>query len=207
MMESAIARKTDPWTSHQAAKEITESGLRESQREHVLLALKKHDGTTSSELAVFGCIDRYVTARRLPELEKLGFVKKGTAKKCTITGRNAMTWAVIPENERVETKSTDQLLAEHGCASIHDYEVGDYWIGYRNGYYTRHPKVCFVTGEPADDLHHTAYDHIFDEQDEFLVPLKRSIHELVEGLIKDFKMPRKIAHLVVQRIYDGTRNV
>lgn len=90
-----IARATDPATSHRAAFEVTTSGTRDLQAKAVLELLKAHPGATSAELGTVGAYDRYVVARRLPELEKLGFAKRGPARACGVTGRQAMTWEVV----------------------------------------------------------------------------------------------------------------
>jgi hypothetical protein len=47
-----------------------------------------------ADLAHFMGIDRYVTARRLPDLERTGQAEKGNARMCTVTGRNCVTWWV-----------------------------------------------------------------------------------------------------------------
>lgn len=74
-MTSAIARRWDPATSHDAAREITE------------------------ELADLMHWDRYMLARRLPEAEALQQVERakdtdGTPlkRRCHVTGTMAMVW-------------------------------------------------------------------------------------------------------------------
>jgi hypothetical protein len=95
-----IARRSDPETSKEAAKEITESGLREGQLLVVLTMVRKYPRKTSAELAAkaeLGGIpfDRYTFARRLPELEKAGLIQKLNSRKCTIGGREAHTWQAL----------------------------------------------------------------------------------------------------------------
>jgi hypothetical protein len=86
-----IARSFDPDTSFRAAEQVTASGKRDQQAQEVLRRLKEHPGSTSAELAGLG-MDRYVAARRLPELERLGLVRKGDKRACTTTGNAAVTW-------------------------------------------------------------------------------------------------------------------
>lgn len=93
---NAIARWHDPETSHDAAQAITASGRRDAQAQAVLGAVLAYPGSTSAELAQLRGLDRYVCARRLPELERLGRVRKGVALKCTLTGRSAVTWWPTP---------------------------------------------------------------------------------------------------------------
>lgn len=47
---------------------------------------------TSFELALLTDLDRYMLARRLPECETAGRVRRGAMRRCTVTGRLAMEW-------------------------------------------------------------------------------------------------------------------
>jgi len=88
-----IARLSDPVTSHVAAAQVTASGLRDKQAWIVLDLVRRFAGSTSAELAAHGDVDRYVTARRLPELEQLGFVyRAGIKSACRVTGKAALSW-------------------------------------------------------------------------------------------------------------------
>jgi DNA-binding MarR family transcriptional regulator len=86
------ARRTDPASSHVAAREITRSGLRAAQAEQVSLALTLWPGHTSRELASRAHLDRHMVARRLPELERAGTVKRGPMRACRESKRLAVTW-------------------------------------------------------------------------------------------------------------------
>ncbi len=89
-------RNSDPISSHEAAEAVTESGLANAQAARVLEAVKEHPWLTSLELAAASGIDRYVLARRLPELRDAGYVLNGTPRPCKasrIGGRNVTTWA------------------------------------------------------------------------------------------------------------------
>jgi len=92
LSDSPIARKTDPVSSHEAAAEVTASGARATQQAEVLRGVKEYPGRTSKELAhLIGC-DRYLVARRLPELARKGLVQRGHMVTCKIGGRKAVTW-------------------------------------------------------------------------------------------------------------------
>lgn len=98
-----IARLSDPSTSHLAAAQVTASGLRDRQAVIVLDLVRRFAGCTSAELAARseGEIDRYVTARRLPELEHLGLVyRAGIKSACRVTGKAALTWWAVREGVR-----------------------------------------------------------------------------------------------------------
>ena len=68
------ARRSDPESSHRAATEVAPhlSG----QRRAVWEALSRHPGRSSKELAEVSGLDRYMVARRLPELEQYGLVER-----------------------------------------------------------------------------------------------------------------------------------
>jgi hypothetical protein len=91
-VETPAARRTDPSTSHLAAEQITASGQRGQQQAQATAAVRAMPGLTSFELAMKTRLDRYMLARRLPECVTAGTVRKGEAKTCSITGRQALTW-------------------------------------------------------------------------------------------------------------------
>lgn len=88
----ALARRDDPITSQRAAREIESSGKADIQRRKVLTAVQSFPGKTSAELAPLAGLDRYACARRLPELERSGLVRRGEARICQAHGTAAMTW-------------------------------------------------------------------------------------------------------------------
>jgi len=73
-----LARATDPPSSKRAARRLTTSGRHKSQKARVLRALRDYPGLTSKELALAMGEDRYMVARRLPDLERDGKVEKGS---------------------------------------------------------------------------------------------------------------------------------
>lgn len=89
-----IARASDPVTSHLAAEHVTQSGIRSRQQHAVLAIVKLYPGRTSQELARYG-IDRYALARRLPELDDAGLVRRGEMRRCSVSGRQALTWWAV----------------------------------------------------------------------------------------------------------------
>ena len=90
-IRTPAARSTDPETSHIAAEAVTTSGVRAHQQRQVLAALREWPGCTSAELAQRASMDRYAVARRLPELVPT-FAVQGTARRCQVSGRPAVTW-------------------------------------------------------------------------------------------------------------------
>jgi len=89
-----LARGTDPSTSHEAAEQLIQTGTASNQRDACLAVLRQQDGQTSAEIGVM-VGDRHMPARRLPDLKKLGLVRKGEARVCRANGTRAVTWWVI----------------------------------------------------------------------------------------------------------------
>ena len=78
----AGARRTDPPSSHNAARQLEMSSALSRQCQEVLGLVRSHPGRTSKELGAIGARDaadamsrRYQVARRLPELERRHFVE------------------------------------------------------------------------------------------------------------------------------------
>ena len=94
-LEHPIAANLDPVTSFQAAKEITASGKRHGQLIGVLALVKLYPRSTSLELSRHSGFDRYVIARRLPELASAGLVVRRDARLCMVGNRPAVTWEAI----------------------------------------------------------------------------------------------------------------
>jgi len=90
-IETQAARNTDPETSHEAAELVTESNLRQTQIDRVIEMVRKDEGLTSAELALKNKTCRYVLARRLADADGSD-LDQGQKRKCSVSGRNAMTW-------------------------------------------------------------------------------------------------------------------
>lgn len=90
------ARTTDPCSSHQAASDLERSGRDAAQAREVLAGLEQFPGCTSAELAARYRLDRYAVARRLPELEAEGRVRRrdphAETVPCEISGRRVVRW-------------------------------------------------------------------------------------------------------------------
>lgn len=92
----ARAAHADPATSHEAADRMTRSGRAAANAAAVLALVRANPGLTSRELSELpACpagIDRWECARRLPDLERHGRVRKGPARACRSSGTRAVTW-------------------------------------------------------------------------------------------------------------------
>lgn len=86
------ARASDLSTSHDAAHYVVASGLQAHQHDQSAKAVTDNPGITSKELAQATGLDRYMLARRLPELIKEGRVYRGQSRRCKVGDRSACTW-------------------------------------------------------------------------------------------------------------------
>ena len=86
-----LARRTDPETSKQAAREIApDLGTLQLW---VLGLVRKFPGRTVNELCIAaGVADPRRINRRLSELDKLGAVVRDTPRKCSESGRSCAVW-------------------------------------------------------------------------------------------------------------------
>ncbi len=90
-----LAAAADPISSHLAAAELTSSGRRASQKAEIVAWLRTQERPlTSMEITHAADLDRYMVARRLPDLERDGFVERGPMRVCTASGRPAITWRI-----------------------------------------------------------------------------------------------------------------
>jgi hypothetical protein len=92
IVDTPAARTTDPDTSHIAAAEHTASGKRGTNVAHVIDLVRLHPGCTSAELARYTSLTRHECARRLPEAETAGAIRKGEKRRCAQNGSLAVTW-------------------------------------------------------------------------------------------------------------------
>ena len=86
-----LARTTDPETSKQAARELVASGQLGDQQRQTLKLIELFPGSTARELKLRGAVI-WDPHKRIFELKKLGLIRDGGARKCTITGKSALTW-------------------------------------------------------------------------------------------------------------------
>lgn len=93
------ARVTDASSSHQAAAIQESTGKAKADAALVLEALRGFPNCTTRELAVHARLDRYMVARRMPELAEAGLATrhepgKGSAP-CSVTKRVAIRWRPV----------------------------------------------------------------------------------------------------------------
>ena len=91
-VRTPAARRTDPESSHRAALHITRTGKRGAQQDQAIAAVRQFPGCTSFELAMRTHLDRYMLARRASECEAAGRIRRGELRRCSVSGRTALTW-------------------------------------------------------------------------------------------------------------------
>ena len=91
-MTPPISRSTDPETSHQAERAITESGARESHAQQCLRALRERPGMTAGEVGEATGLGHVPAQRRLSDLFRIGDVTQGEPRD--YHGRAQVTWVV-----------------------------------------------------------------------------------------------------------------
>lgn len=94
-----IVHRVDPVTSLIAARELVETGELGRQQRIVLEALQNNAGLTSDELAAAARLDRYLVARRLPDLVRLGVARQGERRTSTLSGRPGVTWFPVKSSD------------------------------------------------------------------------------------------------------------
>ncbi len=90
------ARHSDPSSSHAAAA-VVARGIAGHQQRQAAAAVRACPGLTSAELSIETGLDRYMLARRLPELLAVGEVTRKGPRPDRNTGRPGVTW--WPEDE------------------------------------------------------------------------------------------------------------
>ena len=89
----ARARNTDPETSHQAAAQVERSGKAAMRRSMLASYVKEHPGLTNGEIAdALPEIGYQETTRRMGEVEKLGLIRRGEPRVCSVHGTKQATW-------------------------------------------------------------------------------------------------------------------
>ena len=99
----ALARNTDPISSHLAAADVEKSGKADAQRVQCLEAVRRYAGQTARELSKKTGLDRYMLNRRLPELAKAGKVQRGDIRPCGAGGRPSLTWWLVKTRKEQQT--------------------------------------------------------------------------------------------------------
>jgi len=95
IMAPRVSRASDPESSRQAEREITESGARATYAELIYRVL--HDASepmTCGEIAAELGVHRSIISKRLPDLREWGEIVNGPERLCRISDRSQITWRI-----------------------------------------------------------------------------------------------------------------
>lgn len=74
------------------------------------------------------------------------------------------------------------------------------WAAFRERYFEKHERSCFVCGETFGiQLHHLSYRHVGRERFTDVIQLCDAHHKMTHRLIREKKAPLHKAHLIVKR--------
>lgn len=92
------ARFADSTSSHKAAAILEATGQDKRQASKVLAAFKRFPMATTAEVAKLAKLNRFLVARRAPELARDGMLKRyepsAATKPCEVTGIRCVRWRV-----------------------------------------------------------------------------------------------------------------
>ncbi|MDX5516181.1 winged helix-turn-helix domain-containing protein [Stenotrophomonas sp. RG-453] len=96
---SHLTRSTDITGSHEAVALLVRSGRHAAQKDRTEAAVKRYPGMTSMQLAHATGMDRYMVARRLPDLAKEGRAHRGAKALCPISNITVCTWWPVAQGD------------------------------------------------------------------------------------------------------------
>lgn len=101
---SPASSARDPITSIMADERITASGRRHQHTQLVAAWVKQYPGRTAVELwRLSSLFDRHEWSRRLPDAERIGLVRKGPKRECSVNRTLMVTWEAAAATPTGET--------------------------------------------------------------------------------------------------------
>lgn len=92
LFDQPKARRTDPVTSHEAAREVLTTGTAARHEELILAAVRATGGLTSGQLQQQTTLTSEQITRRYGGLNIRGFVEYGKPTRCPVKNRLMLTW-------------------------------------------------------------------------------------------------------------------
>lgn len=94
----ARARRDNPQTSHEAAAQVERSGKATSHRNILANFVKEHPGLTNGELSrELPEIGLYAISKRMGEIARMGLIRRGESRVCSVNGTSMTTWWPIQQ--------------------------------------------------------------------------------------------------------------
>lgn len=91
-----LAHRTDPASSHIAARDAEEAAA--AQMNVVMRLVALNPGLTGAELAELTSLDKYQVRRRLSDLHRAGRVYQEGMRRCSVANRQSVLW--FPEYQQ-----------------------------------------------------------------------------------------------------------
>jgi len=92
---SPTTRVSHPETSHIAEEKITKTGRRARHCWIILNALRRHNGSTSAELAQFTPLTKEQCHKRMHDLVENEYIRRGKKRICSVKGTLCCTWWIL----------------------------------------------------------------------------------------------------------------
>lgn len=111
----AAARRTDPETSHEAARNVESCGDASKHRRILAETISEHPGLTSGELPQHCELQFEQVHKRLKEVEERGLIERGEPRICSVRGGRMLTWwrknATVVVNRNVQPELSTEAHA------------------------------------------------------------------------------------------------
>ena len=191
-------------TSKEIFETIKQTGFLKGWRLKVYEHLFQHGPLTAQQLIEqLHPKNRSTVDARLGELKRMAAVRN-TGETTNDSGHKVLLWDVTNNSpKKLAPSPWLQPLYDRGLETYQEYLNCSHWVNFRVDYWSRHSKICFITGRPAIDLHHKNYDCLFNEEDKDITPVSREAHFMIEQIIKKNKVPRDQAHNVAKFLFKG----
>ena len=150
-------------------------------------------GCTDDEIEVILDGRHQTVSSRRWDLARNDRIVKTGERRINRSGCKANVWVVSKLNS---IKNNTKVIYA-------DYIQSDEWEAFKAGYYATHAKECYATGSTDNiELHHKHYTRLGEELHEDVIPLSKSVHEMVHILNKECSIDLHVCHEAVKRILD-----
>jgi len=97
-------------------------------------------------------------------------------------------WKKVHENEQDEKQKQYEIDEANRQAERAAYMQSPEWWRKRAYIKNKYNGKCALCFNPATDVHHLTYRHIFLEDERDLIPLCRNCHSYIHGFTNDYKI-------------------
>jgi hypothetical protein len=86
---------------------------------------------------------------------------------------------VVAQKQTAQSKRRKKVLSHFGGRNYDAYIKSNVWRARRNAIMNLHSHQCWITGQKADHVHHITYAHVCQEKVNELMPLCKTVHDLI----------------------------